>query len=288
MAMSFVGRIKRRKISLWGYFILALVVAGITFLPFYWAISLSIRNPIEAFTVAGLAVPFVQYKPTLNNWKTELATGETQKALFNSTIIAVCTALAVLVLGTPAAYAIARFRFKRPTNQDITVWFLSQRVLPPIATAIPFFLIIRFLGLLDTKTALIMVNTTFNLPFVVVIMRQAFIDLPIELEEAALVDGANYLRIFWKISLRLAAPSLAAAVLIIVAFTWNEFLFALMISGVKTTVIPVLMAGAVDTRGIQFWFVAVRTLIAMSPPVLIALLAQRYMVRGLTFGAVKG
>jgi len=286
--MNVLKSMKRRNISLGGYFILAIIVAAITFLPFYWAISLSIRNPIEAFTVSGLAVPFVQYKPTLTNWKTELAVGETQRALLNSFIVAICTALGVIILGTPAAYAIARFRFRRPSNEDITVWFLSQRVLPPVATAIPFFLIIRFFGLLDTRTALIMVNVTFNMPFVVVIMRQAFIDLPIELEEAALVDGASYFNIFFRISLRLAAPSLAAAVLIIIAFTWNEFLFALMIGTLKAKVIPVHMAGAVDTRGIQFWFVAVRTLIAISPPVILALLAQRYIVRGLTFGAVKG
>jgi len=286
--MNVLKSMKRRNISLGGYFILAIIVAAITFLPFYWAISLSIRNPIEAFTVSGLAVPFVQYKPTLTNWKTELAVGETQRALLNSFIVAICTALGVIILGTPAAYAIARFRFRRPSNEDITVWFLSQRVLPPVATAIPFFLIIRFFGLLDTRTALIMVNITFNMPFVVVIMRQAFIDLPIELEEAALVDGASYFNIFFRISLRLAAPSLAAAVLIIIAFTWNEFLFALMLGTLKAKVIPVHMAGAVDTRGIQFWFVAVRTLIAISPPVILALLAQRYIVRGLTFGAVKG
>jgi multiple sugar transport system permease protein len=286
--MKVFKNFKRRNISLGGYFLLAIIVAAITFLPFYWAISLSIRNPIEAFTVSGLAVPFIQYKPTLANWKTELATGETQKALFNSSIIAICTALGVIILGTPAAYAIARFRFKRPKNEDITVWFLSQRVLPPVATAIPFFLIIRFFGLLDTRTALIMVNVTFNMPFVVVIMRQAFIDLPIELEEAALVDGANYINIFWRISLRLAAPSLAAVVLIVIAFTWNEFLFALMIGTLNAKVIPVHMAGAVTTRGIEFWYVAVRTLIAMFPPVILALLPQRYILRGLIFDAVKG
>lgn len=280
--------LKRRHISSCGYYLLAVLVAAMTFLPFYWAISLSIRNPAEAFTVTGLAVPFVQYKPTLANWKTELATGETQKALANSTVIAICTALVTVVVATPAAYAIARFRFRRPSNENISLWFLSQRVLPPVATAIPFFLLIRFLGLLDTRMALILLNTTFNLPIVVVIMRQAFIELPIELEEAALVDGANHLDVFLRISLRLAAPSLAAAVLIVVAFTWNEFLFALMIGMVKTKVIPVHMAGAVDTRGVQFWFVAVRTLIAMTPPVILALLAQRYIVRGLTFGAVKG
>lgn len=279
---------KRRNINLVTYFILALIVAGITFLPFYWAISLSIRNPIEAFTVTGLAIPFVQYKPTLENWKEELATGETQKSLLNSAIIAIGTSILVIILGTPAAYSIARFQFRKPSNPNINVWFLSQRVLPPVATIIPIFLMMRFFKLLDTRLALIIVNTTFNLPFVVVLMRQAFLDLPIELEEAALVDGAGFFTIFWKISLRLAAPSMVAAVLIVFAFTWNEFLFALTIGSIHVRTIPVLMSGAVDTRGVQFWFVAVRTLIAVTPPVIIALFAQRFIVRGLSFGAVKG
>jgi len=283
-----MGRLKRRHISQSGRFLLVIVVAGVAFLPFYWAVSLSIRDPKEAFTVAGLAVPFAQYRPTLANWRTELATGETQRALMNSLVIAICTAIAAVALGAPAAYALARFRFRRPSNEDLTIWFLSQRVLPPVATAIPFFLMMRFLGLLDTRLALIILNTTFNLPFVVVIMRQAFADLPIEMEEAAQVDGANHFDIFLKISLRLAAPSLAAAALIVIAFTWNEFLFALTIGTLRAKVIPVHMAGAVDTRGVQFWFVAVRTLIAMLPPVVLALLAQRYIVRGLTLGAVKG
>lgn len=279
---------KGRNINLVTYFILALIVAGITFIPFYWAISLSIRNPIEAFTVTGLAIPFVQYKPTLANWREELATGETQKSLLNSAIIAIGTSILVIILGTPAAYAIARFKFRKPSNRNINVWFLSQRVLPPVATIIPIFLMMRVFNLLDTRLALIIVNTTFNLPFVVVLMRQAFLDLPIELEEAALVDGAGFFTIFWKISLKLAAPSMVAAVLIVFAFTWNEFLFALTIGSVHVRTIPVLMSGAVDTRGVQFWFVAVRTLIAVTPPVIIALLAQRFIVRGLSFGAVKG
>lgn len=279
---------KGRNINLVTYFILALIVAGITFIPFYWAISLSIRNPIEAFTVTGLAIPFVQYKPTLANWREELATGETQKSLLNSAIIAIGTSILVIILGTPAAYAIARFKFRKPSNRNINVWFLSQRVLPPVATIIPIFLMMRVFNLLDTRLALIIINTTFNLPFVVVLMRQAFLDLPIELEEAALVDGAGFFTIFWKISLKLAAPSMVAAVLIVFAFTWNEFLFALTIGSVHVRTIPVLMSGAVDTRGVQFWFVAVRTLIAVTPPVIIALLAQRFIVRGLSFGAVKG
>lgn len=278
----------KKKVKPLAFWALALLAAAAFFLPFYWAISLSIRNPKEAFTVTGLAVPFLQYQPTLSNWQTELATGETQRALLNSSIIAAGAALLAVLLGAPAAYAIARFRFRRPSNEGLTLWFLSQRVLPPVATAIPFFMMMRFVHLLDTRTALIILNATFSLPFIVVILRQAFLDLPIELEEAALVDGAGHMDIFFRISMRLAAPSLAAAVLIVIAFSWNEFLFALMIGTLHAKVIPVHMAGAVDTRGIQFWFVAVRTLLSMLPPVILALLAQRYIVRGLTFGAVKG
>ena len=272
----------------WGWLAVAVAVTAIVCLPFYWAISLSVRNPSEAFTVSGLGVPFLQYRPTLANWQTELATGETQKALINSLVVALCTAVVVVAVGAPAAYAIARFRFRRPSNGDITLWFLSQRVLPPVATAIPLFLMIRFLGLYDTRTGLVLLNVTFCLPLVVVIMRQAFLDLPFELEEAALVDGAGHAHIFLRICLPLAAPSLVAAVLIVIAFTWNEFLLALMIGTLNAKMISVHMAGAADTRGVQFWFVAVRTLIAMTPPVILALLAQRYIVRGLTFGAVKG
>ena len=270
------------------YFFLTLLCAAFAALPFYWAASLSIRNPAEAFTVTGLAIPFLQYEPTLINWIEELAVGETQRALLNSTIVAIGTAVGVIVLGTPAAYALSRFRFRRPANRDLTIWFLSQRVLPPIVTVIPIFLMMRSLDLLDTRLALIVVNVTFNLPLVVVLMRQAFLDLPVELEESAMVDGAGFMDIFLRISLRLAMPSMAAAMLIAIAFTWNEFLFSLTLGTREIRTIPVHMAGAVDTRGIQFWFVGVRVLIAMAPPVILALLVQRYIVRGLTFGALKG
>ena len=193
-----------------------------------------------------------------------------------------------LAIGTPAAYALARFRFERWKNRDITVWFLSQRVLPPVATVVPFYLTMRWLGLLDTHLALILINATFVLPFVVVILRQTFLDLPIELDEAALVDGAGYFGAFWRVALPLAAPSMAATGLIIFAFTWNEFLFAVTLGSKRAITVPVHIAGAIDTRGVQFWFMGVRAMVVMIPPVLIAIIAQRYIVRGLTLGAVKG
>jgi multiple sugar transport system permease protein len=250
--------------------------------------STSLRNPIDTFTVAGLGIPWIDFVPTWDNWADQIGTAESRRAMANSTIVAVGAALLALLLGTPAAYALARFGFRRIPNRDITIWFLSQRVLPPVATVIPFYLVMRALGLLDTQLALILINATFVLPFVVVIVRQTFLDLPLELEEAAFVDGAGHFGSFWRIALPLAMPSIAATGLIIFAFAWNEFLFAITIASRDAITLPVQMAGAVDTRGVQFWFMAVRAMIAMIPPVVVALLAQRFIVRGLTLGAVKG
>jgi multiple sugar transport system permease protein len=272
--------------ALWA--ILAIVVTLIFFFPLYWAVSTALRNPVDTFTVSGFGIPWLDFSPTLDNFRTELSTPEGLRAIQSSLIVSITSVVAALALGLPAAYALARFRFVKWGNSDITIWFLSQRVLPPVATLLPFYIIFRSLGLLDTKFALILVNATFILPFVVVIMRQTFLDLPVELEEAALVDGATHFRAFLSVALPLAAPAVAATAMIIFAFTWNEFLFSSSLGITETKMMPAHMAGSVDTRGVQFWFMATRALIAMVPPVLLALFAQRYIVRGLTLGAVKG
>jgi len=251
------------------FVVLALAVALIWLLPFYWAFSLSFRPPSQTFNCPGLCVPFAQYEPTLSNWTTELNSRETIRALTNSTVIAFAASLFTLILGTPAAYALARFRFRprvvvilafvmcavlaytavsfgaewrlsilaglviflgfaltlgnrferRLGNEDVTLWFLSQRFLPPIVTVIPFLLIMSQLKLVDTRLALVLVNITFNLPFAIVIMRQAFIDLPLELEEDAMVDGASFFVTFTRIALRLSAPAMAATLMIVLAFS---------------------------------------------------------------------
>jgi len=268
--------------------LLAIFVTMIFLFPIYWGLSTSLRSPLDTFTVAGLGIPWVNFEPTLDNWIFQLETPETRAALTNSTLISIFSTLLAILLGTPAAYALARFRFELIPNRDLTIFFLAQRILPPVATVIPFYLVIRTLGLLDTHLALVLVNATFIMPFVVVILRQAFLDLPAELEESALVDGANHLGAFWWIGLPLVAPAIAATGLIIFGRAWNEFLFALAIASKEAITIPIHMAGSVSSRGVQFWFMAVRQMIAMIPPVLIALIAQRYIVRGLTLGAVKG
>jgi multiple sugar transport system permease protein len=268
--------------------LVAIVVAMLFFFPLYWAISNSLRRPAETFTVTGLGIPFVNFTPTLENWSQQFRVPEFYAAFLNSTVISFSAVAIALALGLPAAYALARFRFFTMPNKDLTVWFLSQRVLPPVATAVPFFIVFSALDLLDSRIALTLVTATFVLPFCVVICRQTFYDLPIELEEAALVDGASHFEAFFRIALPLAMPAIAAAALIMFAFAWNEYLFAVILTIKNAATMPVHIAGGVDTRGVQFWFVAVRSLIAMIPPVLLALIAQRYIVRGLTLGAVKG
>jgi len=257
--------------------------------PFYWAIVTSLKQPSVILTKPAF-IPFLQFKPTLFNWQAEFSNRwpEISQALSNSLIISVGSALIAVGLGTLAGYGLARFRFYRWKNKDMTLWFLSQRFLPPMATAIPFFLVMQHLKLLDTQLALILTNATFTMPFGVLIMRDVFKELPKELEESAWVDGASHWAAFWYIALPLAAPAIAAAAVICFSFAWNEFLFALILTYQKAQPITVIIAGVEHTQGIQFWFVATRLLLAILPPALLALTAQRYIVRGLTFGAVKG
>ena len=254
--------------------------------PFYWAFLNSIKRPEETFQPSW--IPFLQFQPTLEHWRSQLAIPEIRHALLNSTIISVGAATLALLLGTLAAYALARFRFNRPSNGALTTWFISQRVLPPVMFVTPFFLLMRQFGLLDSVWALVLLNATFTLPFAVIILSQTFRELPRELEEAALVDGASQLQSFFWIMLPLALPGLAAAWVICMAFSWNEFLFALSLTSQSAIPMPVIIAGAEHTRGVQFWFVGVNVLMTMLVPIVLALLAQRYIIRGLTMGALKG
>ena len=257
--------------------------------PFYWAIITSFKPPGVILTKPSL-IPFVQFKPTLFNWRNEyLSRGrEITSALKNSLIIAGGATLIAISLGTMAGYGLARFRFYRWKNKDMTLWFLSQRFLPPMATAIPFFLFMKVFKLLDTHWALIMTNATFTMPFAVLITRDVFKELPVELEESALVDGASRFAAFVRIALPLAAPAIAVASVICFSFSWNEFIFALILTYQKAQPVTVVIAGVEHTQGVQFWFVATRLLSAILPPAILALTVQRYIVRGLTFGAVKG
>ncbi len=255
--------------------------------PFYWALLNSIKHPSDTFR-PGTWVPWLTFKPTLDTWISNLSQREIRRALLNSTLISTGAATVSVTIGTLAAYALARFRFQRISNVSITMWFLSQRILPPVVVVLPFFLIMSSIGATDTIWSLILLNATFVLPFPVIILSQMFRELPPEMEEAAFVDGANRWQAFTRVALPLVVPGLVSVWIICMAFSWNEFLFALTLTSKNAIPMPVIIAGAQHTRGVQFHEVGVRVLMTMLPPTILALLAQRYIVRGLTLGAVKG
>ena len=269
------------------YTIIALGITMIFFFPLWWSFSNSLRIPKETFTVTGVGIPFINFTPTLGNWTHQLSFPEAHIALYNSSFIAVVSTALAIIVGLPAAYALARFRFRFPPNKDITIWFISQRVLPPAAAVVPFFVIWNALGIYDTKLGLIIVHTTFIMPFVIVIVRQTFLDLPVELEEAAMVDGATHIGAFLKVAVPLSVPAIAASSLIMFTFVWNDYFFAKILT-MKNLTLPLYSSVSVQNRGVEYWYIGTKTMLSMIVPLILCLLAQRYIVRGLTLGAVKG
>jgi multiple sugar transport system permease protein len=270
--------------SILAFLVIAVVIIW-TLFPIYWAAISSVKSSTDNY--GNLWIPWLHFEPTLKPWRDMFALPEIKSATLISTQLSLGAATLSLVLGTLAAYGIARFRFFRPQNGSLTTWFLSQRIAPPVIFVAPYFLIMRQAGLLDNVWGLIILNATFNMTFPIIILTQMFREVPVELEEAAQVDGASRWEMFFRISLPLVAPGLVVAWMLALAFSWNEFLFAFSTS-VQNRPLSVAIVGAEQTRGVDYQFVGTRTLWAMIVPLIAALLAQRYIVRGLSLGAVKG
>jgi multiple sugar transport system permease protein len=276
-----------RVAAFFSYIVLGILAFCALFF-FYWVIVTSFKQPKD--TLGTKLIPFVDFQPTLDNWKGELGLRwpELSKGLKNSTVVAVGASLLALFLGSLAGFSLARYKFRRWSNKDILVFFLAQRMLPPVVLVVPFLIMFKAMRLVDTQLAMIMVTTTTNLPFVVLIMRDIFKEIPVELDEAARVEGCSSFQIFYKVAIPLAASGLVAAGILVFAFTWNEYMFALSLTYQKAATIPIQIAGTGNVQGVQFWITSVRGLVAVIPPVVLALFAQRFIVRGLTFGALKG
>jgi multiple sugar transport system permease protein len=180
-------------------------------------------------------------------------------------------------------------RFRRSlSNRDIAFWMISQRILPPVAVVIPIYVLFQRLGLLDTRTALVITYAATNLPIVVWLMRDYFNTLPWELEEAAVVDGASTFRVFRSITLPLSTPGLVATFLIVLVFAWNEYLLALFLSSADAQTMPLTVAAQNATRGPQWWYMSVLIQIMILPVIALAIALERVISRGLLVGAVKG
>jgi multiple sugar transport system permease protein len=267
------------------YFVAILAVVWVI-LPFFWAIINSFKT-LEATFLAGAIIPFLNFQPTLDSWKEVLGDPQAINTLISSAIVSLGTTLFVMILGVPAAYSLARFEFPMQ-SKDIALWFLSQRVMPPVVVLVPFYILMVQLRLIDTWLGLILAYSTFNLAFCVVIMRDIFRDVSKEVEEAAKIEGANLWQIFWMIALPLSLDGLIVTAIIVFAFSWNEALFASALTSQQAATLPAFILASRSTRGVNFNIAAVNTILAISPPVIMSFFVQRYLARGLSFGAVKG
>ncbi|MCD6421331.1 MAG: carbohydrate ABC transporter permease [Thaumarchaeota archaeon] len=275
-----------KDILIWTIIGIILVVYLIwTLFPFAWMFITSIKS--RAIIYKPYFIPFLQFQPTLENWYNVLTGGYGPKAFVNSLVVAVLSSLLSLILGALAGYGLSRFKFRRWKNRDIAVFILSQRMMPPVAVIIPYFLIMRTFGLLDTWWALILAHSVFNLPLSTWLAMDFFNEIPIDVEDSALVDGCTYWGTFLRVTLPLSIPGLVAIYILCFIFSWNELLFALTLTYNKAYTVPVLIAGTLAFQQMAWWDLAVYTTLAIIPPVVLALMFEKYLVRGLTLGAVK-
>ncbi|MEA2203908.1 MAG: multiple sugar transport system permease protein [Blastocatellia bacterium] len=264
--------------------VLLALLAALT--PVYWMLTISLKREVDQF-----AVPphWFSFAPTLEHYVDAFVRRSFGQYLVTSAIVAVCSTGCALLIGTLAAYALARFSFPRRLDRKLSLWILSTRMFPPIVTAIPLFLMMRDVGLLNTRASLIILYTGFNLPFVVWMMRGFFLEVPRELEEAAMVDGDSRLGALRRVLLPLVAPGLAATAVFCLIISWNEFLFALVLAQTDAAMtLPVGIAGRVTQYEIKWGVMSAAGVVAMLPILVFAMAVQKYLVRGLSLGAVKG
>ncbi|HYY58057.1 MAG TPA: carbohydrate ABC transporter permease [Pyrinomonadaceae bacterium] len=266
-------------------YVLVAVALLLTLAPVYWMVTMSLKSEVDQFSVPPRWFSFV---PTLAHYRDAFFERSFGQYLITSVIVAVSSTLCAMVLGTLAAYGLARFRWPRRMGARVSLWILSTRMLPPIVTAVPLFLMMRDVRLLNTRASLVIVYTALNLPFVVWMMRGFFQEIPRELEEAARVDGDSRLGALRRVVLPLVAPGLAATAIFCLIVSWNELLLALILTQTDAAMtLPVGIAGRVTQYEIKWGVMSAAGVAAMTPILVFALSVQRYLVRGLSLGAVK-
>lgn len=251
--------------------------------PILWFIALALRPPETAF----LSPPRFTFTPTLDAFRHVLVDpGTNAPQLRNSIVVAVSTVLLNLPFSVPAAYALSRFAFRGKKN--LMLWYLGLLMAPPVAFLIPYFILMTQIGLAGTYLAMVLVLQTLTIPFSIWLMKSFIDEVPIELEEAARVDGARWSVIMFRITLPLVRPGIIVTSMFAFVFAWNNAAFPLVLSSRATSTLPIGTLGYFATSGVTWNYIAAAAVIAMIPPMIIFLVFDRYVVRGLTFGSVKG
>lgn len=260
--------------------LLGLVVLLCVF-PFYWMVTTSLKTRVLALE----SPPVWIFSPTLSNYATVLFEDGVGGALVSSLIVAVCTTALAVALGCPAAFALARYEFRG--KRDLWFWFITNRMVSPIVLALPFFLIVRMLGLLDTHLVLILIYLTFNLPIVVWICTDQFRSIPRDLDEAAVLEGASPWRVFRSVCLPLAMPGVAVSGIFSFIFSWNELMFALVLTRNAARTAPAMAVSFMEGYDVPYGKIMATSTLIVIPVIVFALIASKQLVRGLTMGAVK-
>lgn len=266
---------------LWGQIILLSLVMLVCVFPFYWMVTTSLKTHI----VALQSPPTWIFEPTLNNYREALFEDGVLRTLINSLIIAVSTTVLAVVLGVPAAFALARFEFRG--KKDLWFWFITNRMVSPIVLALPFFLIARNLGMLDKHITLVLIYLTFNLPIVIWIVTDQFRGIPYDLDEAARLEGASQFTIMTKICLPLAMPGVAVSSIFAFIFSWNELMFGLILTRSEAKTAPAMAVSFMEGYNLPYGKIMATSTLIVIPVLIFALLASKQLVRGLTMGAVK-
>lgn len=260
------------------------LILAFVLVPIYWLIATSLKSNKE-ITQAGTLYP---HAPTFDNYLHLFSEKQFGNYFLNSMVVTVCSVAIALVVGTLGAYAVTRFRLPFLLERKAVVLLLTLRIVPPVVILIPVFLLMLKLNLLDTWLGLIITYTAFNITFCVWMMESFFREIPVDLEEAAMVDGDSRFAAFYRITLPLAAPGLAATAIFAVIVTINEFMFSLVLTATpKAMTMPrgtATLIGRIDT---DWASMAAAGIVGALPVVIFALLVQRHLVRGLTMGAVK-
>ncbi len=264
----------------WVYIILG-VLSVICILPFLWVVFTAFKDRITAFSVP----PTWVFKPTIDSFITLVKLRRMHVFLFNSVIISLASTLLSVGIGTFAAYALARFRF--PGRDDLAFWILTNRMLPPVAVIIPMFMILQSVNLLDTHIGLIILYTGMQLPFVVWMLRGYFEEIPRQLEEAAWIDGDGWFAAFRKITLPLISPAMTATGIFVMILCWNEYAFALYITGPNSKTLPPSVMTFMVERSVEWNQLGAACIFIALPILIFVLFVQKHFVRGLTMGMMR-
>jgi ABC-type glycerol-3-phosphate transport system permease component len=262
--------------------LLAAAIVATWLAPIYW-IALTAAKPESAINTAKPV--FVSFEPTIANYALLFTRFEFDRVLLNSlTIVGVSTAITITV-AVPAAYSLTRMRLRQ--GENLALFILSLRFMPAVVVVLPFYLMFRAFGLIDTTGGMILIYVAFGLPFAVWLLRGFLKDLPPDVEEAARIDRLGLLRILWRIVVPMARSGIAVTAIFTFVFGWNEYLYALVLTETNAITVPIQISKMIDAYSVLWGPLSAAVVLQLLPMIVVVFILQRHIVRGLTLGAIK-